>query len=132
MKKRFKGAIVALMAAVCCFCCVLFVACGGSIAGTYKFYSTKVEVAGVAVELKAGESYLGLTLNDDFASMTFNDDGTGTVTTMGITESFTWTKSADSENTYVLTAGTNDTTTVTIDNGTLVFGSDGATITLKK
>ena len=56
--------------------CVMLSACSTGIAGTYKFSSMSMNTDGMSVELKVGESYMGVTLKEDAYVLTVKEDNT--------------------------------------------------------
>ena len=54
-----------------------FAGCGNIVEGTYKFKYLSYTEKGVTIELEVGEDFMGiLTLNEDFAVLTLNANGT--------------------------------------------------------
>ena len=113
------------------------VACGSSEkAGTYKFYSMKMEEGGVSVELKAGEKFMGIiTLSEDFMTIELKDDGTFSMTTAAVDtsdiETGTWKENEEDSNKIDITiAGV--TETWECNGKELRMEQDGAQVTLKK
>lgn len=86
-------AIVAVIMLLAASVCVL-AAC--SPAGEYKFVSYKASSGGVTVEYKAGESYMGVTVEADSVTLELKKDGTYTFTSsipgFSVSNSGTWAK----------------------------------------
>ena len=129
MKKKLMWLMALAVMVVSVFA---LVACGSSKAGVYKFYSMKVEEAGVSMELKAGEQWmLGITLSEDFMTVELKEDGTVTVSTMGVTTTGTWVENEeDSGKIDITIAG--ETETWECNGKELRMEEDGNKITLKK
>ena len=113
------------------------VACGG-VAGTYKFYSLKVEQAGIGIELKVGEKYLGvLTLSEDIMVFELGSDGSVSLKqdsgTGETTQTGTWKVNPDDSSKIDITIG-GITETASCSGGTLIINNSalGGTVTLKK
>ena len=95
--KKFILTIVTAILACCTFLfasgCALF---DTSVEGTYYFNKLTYTEAGMTVEIKEGEKFMGmLILEKDYVVFTLNEDGTGRATHNGEEEIFTWTKTDD-------------------------------------
>jgi len=130
MKKNFKKAFIAMLAAICGVCCILFAACSPS--GTYKFSSFTISVLGISKTVNAGDEYSGTTVSADSITITLNSDGTGTSNLLGDDATFTYSAVEGKDNVYKTSTGIE----MTISGGTLVFEGTlfglTANITLKK
>lgn len=58
--------------------------------GEWKLSELSMNYAGIEVTVKAGESYMGMEISEDFMVMVFNADKTGTISFQGENEDFTW------------------------------------------
>lgn len=130
MKKNLKKISIALVAAVCGLLCVLCAACAPS--GTYKFSSFTFSVLATTTEVKAGEEYLGTTVDADSITITLNSDGTGSSNILGATADFTYEAVEGEKNVYKTSTGIE----MTVSGSSLVFEYSilgiTANITLKK
>ena len=113
------AAVVALILSA-----VLFAACGGSAAGTYKFSSMTMGEETV----EAGDEFMGMTIDDDYMTIELKEDGTAVMTTMGVDSEGTW--ELDGK-TLTLTVGATPME-CTLSGGTITLEQDGATLELKK
>ncbi len=130
--KKFKKLLVVLLAiAALAACSVCFVACGdkdSSVVGTWKFVSmTQTYVSNGQTqtkEIKAGETYEGMDITEDYMVMEFKEDGTFTQTmTVGTytnTHSGTW---KQDEKTVTITMES-ENTNGTVDGDKLTFVSN--------
>ena len=116
------------------FVCTAFAltACGSSkIVGEWEFSEMTGKMGIITVTVKAGEEYLGQTLSSEYYTMSFEKDGTGSMTTkLGDYSSsvdFTW---EETEEGYKLTSGLSFD--VKIVDDFLVFEQDGFSIKLAK
>lgn len=129
MKKLLNQLLVWM---VVCFA-VLLAGCSKNWEGTYKFKSMRYEESGMTVEVEAGEEVMGmLTLTEDFAVLTLNEDGTATmVINFGeeMTQEGTWQKD---ENGKLALTFDGSTETFECDGKTVSFEMEGAYIVLEK
>jgi len=132
--KKLATAIIAALSAI--IMCAALAACSGSAAfeGTYKFSSMTMKSAGMELSYKAGESYMGMTLTEDFYVFTAENDGTWKMTASGVEQKGTW---KEENGKYILTAdGETETIAATLNGDTLTINQseDGSemTIVLKK
>lgn len=112
---------------------VFIAACSSSVTGTYKFSSMSMSEGAVNVEIKAGESYMGVTVGEDAYVLTMNGDNTWEMkVNLGekMTEKGTW---EEKDGKYLLKSE-NDTETITatLDGKTITFEQDGMKLVLKK
>ena len=133
MKKKLMWLMALAVMVVSVFA---LVACGSSKAGTYKFYSLKVEQGGVSVELKAGEKFMGfMTLSEDVMVVELKEDGTVTVSSsMGGSaevETGTWKENEEDSGKIDITIG-GETETFECNGKELRMVQDGIEFTLKK
>lgn len=128
MKKKLVWLLTLVVAVVAMFS---LVACGGSIEGTYKFYSMKAEENGISLELKAGESYMGVTLSKDFVTMEINDDGTFRLVFAGEEETGTWTINEEDPGKIDMVVD-GETATFECNGRELRMEMDGMKLTLRK
>ncbi len=129
--KRFIGAI--LMGLLLCFSLV-FAGCQAKIEGTYKFSSMSYSEGGVQIEINAGEQFMGMmTLNEDYMTITLNEDGTVSMSTSALedveTQTGTWTKTEDGKVEITID---DEPQVCECDGKTLTIEQDGAKIVLKK
>lgn len=113
------AAVLALILSV-----VLFAACGGSAAGTYKFSS--MTMGDETVE--AGEEFMGVTIGEDYMTIELKEDGTAVVSTMGVETEGAW--ELDGKTLTLTVAG--ESMECTLSGGTITVEEDGATLELKK
>lgn len=128
MKKIIAGI---LSAAAIVALCVCMTACSSGIVGTYKFRSMSMKQGGVSVEIKAGESYMGVTVTEDAYQLTVKDDNTfelkmnmGTETT----QNGTW---EQKDGKYYFTAN-GESVEITLNGNTLIFEQEGSKFTFIK
>lgn len=109
-----------------CFC-FLFAGCTKKVdmVGTYKFYKITSEER----EVNIGDTIGDMTLTEDFAVYTLNEDGTLIVAMGDEISQGTWKKVSDTKADLIVDE---DTTTVTCDGETIAVNMDGATLILKK
>lgn len=136
MKKLKLFAVMLVTAIVGVFC---LVACGEtSQAGKYKFYSISGTEDGVEINLKVGDTYMGMiSLSEDFMVIELKDDGSAVVTSAvsfsGSSESQTGTwkvNENDSQKVDITIEG--ETETFECDGKTLKADMEGMIVTLKK
>ncbi len=127
MKRTITGGILAALATV--ILCVCLTACSTNIAGTYKFYSMKGEDGRVKIDLKVGDSYMGMfELTEDFMVLTVNEDNTLTLSTMGTTVKGSWTE--ESGKYYFTIEG--EKQEIKVSGSKLTMKEDGSELVLKK
>ena len=127
--KKFKTLLLtSLTAVVLCFC-FLFAGCG-SVTGTYKFSSMKMEFLGETIEYEVGDTVMGMgELTEDYFVVTLNEDGTAKVVEGGEYEmDGTW-KEEDGK--VIITMQGVDQT-FEKSGSKLIMENDGAKIVLKK
>lgn len=133
MKKIKSAFLSVLVLLVGLFC---FAACGkADVAGTYRFSSMTMTQNGMEITLQAGEQFMGMiTLNEDFVTLTLNEDGSMSMTLAGETMSGTWAQGEGKNQITMTMEGESDT--ASCDGETLVFSEtiDGsaAELVLKK
>lgn len=128
MKKAIVGM---LTAALTIALCVIMTACSTGIVGEWKFESMHMSEGGVSVDIKAGEQFMGVTINEDAFILTIKEDNTLEFkVNMGeeATVTGTW---EEKDGKYYLTIE-GETQEATINGGKLTFENEGATLTLKK
>ncbi len=129
MKKLLNRLLVWML--VCC--AALLVGCSKDWTGTYKFKSIRYEDSGMTVEVEAGEEIMGMiTLTEDFAVLTLNDDGTAIMTINSgeeMKQEGTWKKD---ENGKLALTFEDSTETFECDGKTISFEMDGMSIVLEK
>ncbi len=127
-----KKVIASIVTVIAVFAlCLTLAACSTGIAGTYKFESMSMDQGGLKIELKVGESYMGVSLSEDAIVMTVKDDNTFEIKmNMGdeTTETGTW---EEKDGKYYLTAD-GETIEVALDGNTLKFEMEGMKLVLKK
>ncbi len=127
MKRTITGGILAALATV--ILCVCLTACSTNIVGTYKFYSMKGEDGRVKIDLKVGDSYMGMfELTEDFMVLTVNEDNTLTLSTMGTTVKGSWTE--ESGKYYFTIEG--EKQEIKVSGSKLTMKEDGSELVLKK
>ena len=131
--KKVKSLLITTIIAVCAaIACFAFAGCkkdDTSLEGKYNFSSMTMTVQGETTTVKAGESYMGATINKDYAVLEIKEDGTFTLTAMGQTQSGTW---KEEEGTIKLTID-GQTIDAKHEGKTLTLGiTDGVTLTLSK
>lgn len=103
------------------------------IEGTYKFQKMTYQQGGMTMELEAGEEFMGmLTLSEDFAVLTLNEDGSAEMTiNAGVEQTVTgtWEKV---ENGQVAITLDGDTETVNCDGVTIQIEEEGMLLVLAK
>lgn len=72
------------------FVALFLVSCSSKIAGVYKFESMKGSMEGISVDVSAGGSLMGMTIDEDYMVVTLYDDGTVTISTLGTNAKGTW------------------------------------------
>lgn len=124
--KKVKVLLSMLAISILTFCMFALVACGG-IPGTYRFSSMTMD--GITIE--AGESYMGVTIDEDYIVIEIEDDGTFSMsqTAGGMSVNGTWKDLGDGK--IELTVD-NEPLVVECDGDTLVMEQDGARITFEK
>lgn len=128
MKKAIFGVLSsALVIAIC----VLMTACSTSIVGVWKFDSMHMEAGAMTVDIKAGESYQGVTIGEDAFVLTINSDNTLEFKTNMGTEQTTKGTWEEKDGKYYLTIE-GESQEVKIEGGKLTFENEGAKVTLKK
>lgn len=126
MRKVYKSLLAVLTVALLSTCIVL--AGCGSVAGTYKFKS--MTIGGTTIE--AGQEYMGVTIDEDYASITLNKDGTITQTVEGTTvdaAGMTW---EEKDGKVEIKANDIVVQTYTIEGKTLVYEIAGIKMVLSK
>ncbi len=87
---------IAIIAVVLLLSVSLLALTACSPAGEYKFVSYKATSGGVSVEYKAGETYMGVTVEADSVTLELKKDGTYTFTSsipgFSVSNSGTWVK----------------------------------------
>lgn len=73
--KRLKTVLCAVLVAVLGLICLT--ACGKT--GTYKFSYMKMTQGATSIEIRAGESYMGLILSEEAFVMELREDGTASM-----------------------------------------------------
>lgn len=132
-RKKMKKAIAAVLSsALIIAICVMMSACSTSIVGTWKFYSMTYEQENMTMEIKAGESFQGVTIKEDAFVLTINDDGSlefkMSLAGQNQTVNGTW---EEKDGKYYLTIE-GDTQEVTVSGGKLTMENEGAKLILKK
>lgn len=122
MKKVLSSVAMCLLI-VSCLC---MVAC--SPAGTYKFYRLNYEENGMVVDVKAGESFMGVTITENFMTLQLNKDGTGIISAQGEVSQITWVKEGD----VIKVASNGEVQEFRKSGNKLTISVDGGTIVLKK
>ena len=93
--KRLKTVLCAVLVAVLGLICLT--ACGKT--GTYKFSYMKMTQGATSIEIRAGESYMGLTLSEEAFVMELREDGTASMSMdmfgETLSEEGTWTENAE-------------------------------------
>ena len=134
MKKVISAIVTAFTVLTMCIC---LAACAKSVEGTYKFSSMSMQNGSVSVEIKAGESYMGITVDSDAYVLTMKNDNTWTMEVKlgsSMTQSGTW---EEKDGKYLLSvtsegAAESDVIEATLSGSTLTFEQDGMKLTLKK
>ena len=130
--KKFKIALAVLLTLVIGLVCLT--ACG-SVTGTYKFSSMKMESGGVSVEIKAGEEYMGVTISEDAVTLELKSDGTfivsGSMLGETLSQEGTWEQDEEDSSKLTLTVD-GVSQTATLDGGTLTMGMDGMSMSFSK
>ena len=98
--KKIKKLILTVVMAILACCTLLFTsACAlfdTSVEGTYYFNKLSYTESGITMEIEAGEKFMDMMiLEKDFVTITFNEDGTGSMTAVGQTEQITWLKEGE-------------------------------------
>lgn len=102
-----------------------------NMAGEYKFESLSYEEAGMMIELKVGEKFMGsIILTEDFMSITLYQDGSAKMVSAGETmNGGSWKKVDDS---HVEITFEGDPETFVCDGKTITIDEDGVKLVLKK
>lgn len=74
--KRLKTVLCAMLVFVLGLVCLA--ACGGGQAGVYKFSYMRMTEGATTIEIRAGESYLGIIFSEDAFVIELKEDGTAT------------------------------------------------------
>lgn len=131
--KRLKATLLAVLVAVLGLMCLT--ACGAK-EGVYKFSYMKMTQGAMTIEIKAGESYMGMTLSEDFMVLELKEDGTATMSVdgMGTTETVngTWTENAEDKNKVDIDFADGVPVTFECNGKTLYANIDGTELELKK
>ena len=91
--KKVKSLLITTIIAVCAaIACFAFAACSEDtgLEGTYKVSYMTMTLDGTTTTVKAGESYMGMTINSDYVVLEIKDDGNFSMTGMGQTQEGTW------------------------------------------
>lgn len=120
MKKL--GIVLALLI---CTVCMGLAACGNSPVGTWKLESMTTN----GITIKVGDSDSTFSISEDICVLEFKDDGTVTMSAMGVAEGTgTWTQKG---NTVTITFE-DESHDVTIEDGKITISSEGTTMVLAK
>lgn len=119
-----------LLLLVCCFALLGLTSCKAKVVGTWKFAEMTVEVAGVSKTVKAGESFMGQAISEDYMVLVLEKDGTGTMTVFGVdaAQELTWEKDGD----VVKITSDGETLEATLEDDYLVLSEDGSSIKFAK
>jgi hypothetical protein len=109
-------------------------ACAGAVEGTYKFKKLTYQEGGMSIELEVGEKFMGMmTLSEDFAKITLNQDGTVVATIQAgeeaETSTGTWVKA---ETGKIALTFNGKTETCDCDGKTLSMEVNGMKLVLEK
>ena len=74
--KRLKTVLCAMLVFVLGLVCLA--ACGGAKEGVYKFSYMRMTEGATTIEIRAGESYLGIIFSEDAFVIELKEDGTAT------------------------------------------------------
>ena len=127
--KKVVAAFVSVIAIVAI--CAFMSACATGFTGTYKFSKMSMSQGGMSIEIKAGESYMGVTVNEDAYTLEIKEDNTFVLkANMGdeFTEEGTW---EERDGKYYLSAD-GEEVEVTLSGNVLTFEMDGVKLELKK
>lgn len=125
-----------LLLLICCFSLLGLTSCGkNAVVGEWKLAEMTVEVGGMTTTIKAGESFMGMSISEDYMVLEFSKDGTGKIKSAAageMEEEFTWEykdkkyylSSTDEEDDEVLE--------VVIEDDYLIMTQEGTTIKFKK
>ena len=127
--KKFIAAFVSLVAIVAV--CAVMSACSAGFAGTYKFSKMSMEQGGISVEIKSGESYMGITLTENAYTLEIKEDNTFVMTVNMGTETTQEGKWEQKDGKYYLVAE-GESIEVPFDGKTIIFEMDGVKVELKK
>ena len=125
-RKFMKKVLSSIALFVLLVSCVFMAAC--SPAGTYKFDSLSYAESGMAVEIKAGEKFLGVTITEDFMTLQLNKDGTGVISFQGESSELTWVKEGD----VIKIIANGEPQEFKMDGNKLSINIDGTLLILKK
>ena len=102
-----------------------------NMAGEYKFESLSYEEAGMLIELKVGEKFMGsIILTEDFMHICLYEDGSAKMVSAGETlNGGSWKKVDDS---HVEITFENEPVTFVCDGKTITIDEDGVKLVLKK
>ena len=129
--KRLKTVLCAVLVAVLGLICLT--ACGKT--GTYKFSYMKMTQGATSIEIRAGESYMGLTLSEEAFVMDLREDGTASISMdmfgETLSEEGTWTENAEDKSKVDITFN-GETVTAECSGSAILFSMDGMEFELKK
>lgn len=132
MKKIKKLLLTVVMAVIAC-CGFLFASgCSlfdTSVEGTYYFNKLSYTEAGMTVEIKEGEKFMGMmVLEKDFMTITLNENGTGVVSAAGESDNITWIKEGEI---LSMTDSDGEVQTATWSTGKIVMEQEESGIMMK-
>ena len=94
--KKVKGLLITTILAVCAaIACFAFAACSSGLEGTYKFSSMTVTEGETTTTIESGESYMGITLDEDYIVLELKKGGDFSMKAMGQTQKGTWKEEKD-------------------------------------
>lgn len=124
--KKTKVFLTSMLISIFMLCLLVLTACGG-IPGTYELES--MEANGMLI--KAGEPYMGVTIDEEYVVVDIEKDGTFSLSMMNGSMNFKGAWRDLGNGTIELTVD-GDPLICQCDGDTLIMEMDGAKITLKK
>ena len=127
-----------LLLLVCCLAVIGLAGCGkNKVVGEWQFSEMTMTMGATTTTIKAGESYMGVTLNADYITVVFEKGGNGKIVTkMGdesMEQAFSW---EYVDKAYKLTPVDaeegDEAITMSFDGDYLVMSQEGMTMKLSK
>lgn len=124
-----------LLLLICCFSLLGLTSCGkNAVVGEWKLYEMTVELGGMTTTIKAGESFMGMSISEDYMVLVFEKDGTGKIKSAAageMEEEFTW-EYKDKKYYLSSTDEEDEVLEVVIEDDYLIMSQEGTTIKFYK